>query len=248
MSEKPAYEDLEQRILELEQSNRNRKQTEKARLESKQRYERLVNTIPCALYDYIRFADGRNRFIYISPQCRQIFEQDADRIIDDSNLLWGMVHPEDVERLKQEDVAAHRTGELFQSEVRIVLPDGRIKWIQLTSMPGTHHVGSQVIWSGVILDITERKQAKEEKNQWVSKPQLALAEIKTLKGIVPICSFCKKVRDDQGYWEQVEVYVKQHTQADFSHGICPECAQKHYPGMRLYDDDETPCRPPRPPA
>ena len=57
----------------------------------------------------------------------------------------------------------------------------------------------------------------------------ALAEIKTLRGIVPICANCKQIRDDQGYWNQVECYVRDHTEAEFSHGMCPECIQKLYP-------------------
>ena len=59
----------------------------------------------------------------------------------------------------------------------------------------------------------------------------ALAEIKTLRGIVPICAGCKKIRDDQGYWNQVEVYVEDHTEAQFSHGLCPECSRRLYPGL-----------------
>ena len=65
----------------------------------------------------------------------------------------------------------------------------------------------------------------------------ALKEIKTLKGILPICSFCKNIRDDKGYWEKVEVYVQRHSQADFSHSICPDCARKHYPELNLFDDE-----------
>jgi sigma-B regulation protein RsbU (phosphoserine phosphatase) len=57
----------------------------------------------------------------------------------------------------------------------------------------------------------------------------ALAQIKTLRGTVPICACCKKIRDDKGYWNQVEVYVRDHTEAQFSHGICPECSAKLYP-------------------
>jgi ligand-binding sensor protein len=57
----------------------------------------------------------------------------------------------------------------------------------------------------------------------------ALTEIKTLTGILPICSFCKKIRDDKGYWEQVEVYINKHTEADFSHGVCPKCMKEQYP-------------------
>jgi hypothetical protein len=59
----------------------------------------------------------------------------------------------------------------------------------------------------------------------------ALAEVKQLRGILPICSYCKKVRSDQDYWQQVESYVAQHTEAKFSHGICPECWQQHVKPM-----------------
>ncbi len=58
-----------------------------------------------------------------------------------------------------------------------------------------------------------------------------LEEIKTLRGILPLCSFCKKIRDDQGYWNQVDVYIQQHSEADISHGICPDCLQQHYPKL-----------------
>ena len=61
----------------------------------------------------------------------------------------------------------------------------------------------------------------------------ALDEIKRLKGILPICASCKKIRDDHGYWHQVEEYVREHSEADFSHGICPECAAKLYPDINL---------------
>ena len=63
----------------------------------------------------------------------------------------------------------------------------------------------------------------------VEKLQRALKEVKALRGILPICSFCKKIRDDSGYWNQVEVYVKEHSDADFSHSVCPDCMKKHYP-------------------
>ncbi|MHB8910844.1 MAG: response regulator [Syntrophales bacterium] len=68
----------------------------------------------------------------------------------------------------------------------------------------------------------------------------ALDQIKTLRGIVPICSNCKKIRDDQGYWSQVEVYVRDHTEAEFSHSICPECREKLYPELVRKKTDGTP--------
>ncbi len=77
--------------------------------------------------------------------------------------------------------------------------------------------------------ITERKQADEEREKLVRDLQKALSEVKRLKGILPICASCKKIRDDQGYWNQVEVYIRDHSEAEFSHGICPECREKLYP-------------------
>ncbi|MFH0730022.1 MAG: response regulator transcription factor [Pseudomonadota bacterium] len=59
----------------------------------------------------------------------------------------------------------------------------------------------------------------------------AVDQIKTLRGIIPICANCKKIRDDQGYWRQVEIYIRNHTEAEFSHGLCPECLEKLYPGF-----------------
>lgn len=68
----------------------------------------------------------------------------------------------------------------------------------------------------------------ENKNNALER---ALAEIKTLRGFLPICCHCKKIRDDKGYWQQIEQYVRAHTEAEFSHGICPECLDKHYPDI-----------------
>lgn len=65
----------------------------------------------------------------------------------------------------------------------------------------------------------------------------ALKEVKTLSGLIPICSNCKKIRDDEGYWQQVETYVRNHSTADFSHGICPECYEKLYPDFPNSDDE-----------
>ncbi len=89
--------------------------------------------------------------------------------------------------------------------------------------------GQQVTLLGTVQDITDRKKSDEERELLITELQTALDEIKTLRGIIPICSFCKMIRDDQGFWNQVEEYVKEHSEANFSHSMCPECAHKHYP-------------------
>lgn len=81
----------------------------------------------------------------------------------------------------------------------------------------------------VFQDVTENKKLSREREEIISKLQGALTEIKTLRGIVPICAYCKQIRDDKGFWNQVEAYVSQHTNAEFSHSICPTCLKGHYP-------------------
>ena len=86
----------------------------------------------------------------------------------------------------------------------------------------------QVALEKSILMRTIRRQ-QEEKDQLIRQLQDALDQVKTLKGIVPICASCKKIRDDKGYWQQVETYIQDHSDAEFSHGVCPDCLRKYYP-------------------
>jgi len=78
-------------------------------------------------------------------------------------------------------------------------------------------------------EVAERKRAEEEREKVISQLQHALAQVKKLSGLLPICASCKKIRDDRGYWLQVEEYIRDHSEAQFTHGICPECARKLYP-------------------
>ena len=79
----------------------------------------------------------------------------------------------------------------------------------------------------------ERKQLENEKEHLIRELQESLAKVKRLSGLLPICASCKKIRDDKGYWNQVETYLSEHSDAKFSHGICPECGKKLYP--EFYD-------------
>jgi DNA-binding NtrC family response regulator len=78
-------------------------------------------------------------------------------------------------------------------------------------------------------EISQRRKVEEEREKLISELKQALAEVKTLSGLLPICASCKKIRDDKGYWNQIEVYIRNHSDAEFSHGLCPECAKKLYP-------------------
>ena len=89
--------------------------------------------------------------------------------------------------------------------------------------------GKTIGFQGTIRDITEKKQVEEEREKLIAKLQETISQVKTLSGLLPICVSCKKIRDDEGYWNQIEAYLKNHSELEFSHSICPECAEKLYP-------------------
>lgn len=89
---------------------------------------------------------------------------------------------------------------------------------------------------GVGLDISERVQTEQEKEELIKKLQETLSEVKQLSGLLPICASCKKIRDDQGYWNQIESYIHKHSEAKFSHGMCPECSDRIYGDQDWYNN------------
>jgi PAS domain S-box-containing protein len=89
-----------------------------------------------------------------------------------------------------------------------------------------------------VRDVTERKRAEEERELLITELQKALSEVKTLTGLLPMCASCKRVRDDGGYWNQIEAYFKTRSDVQFSHGLCPECITKLYPGMDISSTDK----------
>jgi hypothetical protein len=105
----------------------------------------------------------------------------------------------------------------FTTEFRIVLPSKEIIWVRCRSKPASKSTRGVVKWVGCIVDITELKETQDE--------------LKQLRGILPLCSFCKKIRNDKGYWEKVDSYICNHSEAEISHGICPECMSKNYPDI-----------------
>jgi hypothetical protein len=108
-------------------------------------------------------------------------------------------------------------------------------WIELSSYPLTDRTGKIIGVIEHVKDISDRKQAEERVKRSMAELEKsnrelkeALAKVKTLSGLIPICSVCKKIRDDQGYWNLVELYIKKHSDAEFTHGLCPKCEGEFY--------------------
>jgi len=107
------------------------------------------------------------------------------------------------------------------------LANGEIREVEVFTGPIIYE--SRSLLCSVVHDITQRKLDQLQREKLISSLQQALQEIKTLRGILPICSHCKKIRDDKGSWSRIEHYVREHSEATFSHGICPDCVKEHYP-------------------
>ena len=133
------------------------------------------------------------------------------------------VHPDDRARTLNQNGNVRGGGQALSFENRYLCKDGSFRWLRWNATPDA---AQQVIYS-VARDVTATKQAEAERERLVAELQSALAEIKVLQDILPICSYCRKIRSDDNYWLTVEAYLAQHTNTQFTHGICPECMREH---------------------
>lgn len=132
------------------------------------------------------------------------------------------------EEIKKEMEKA-RINQRVQFEFRHRIADGTIRDVEVFSSRIDAN-GKELLHS-IIHDITHRKKMEEEREKLIDDLQRALQEVRKLSGLLPICANCKKIRNDKGYWEQLEEYIGQRSEAEFSHGICPDCLKKLYPEL-----------------
>ena len=139
-----------------------------------------------------------------------------------SQPMFEFVHPEDRARSAEQNRRVRSGGQALSFENRYRCKDGSFRWLLWNANPDHDN---QVIY-GLARDITERKQAEEERERLLRELQAALAEVKTLQRILPICAYCKRIRDDTNYWQTVEAYMVKYANSQFTHGICPQCYEK----------------------
>ena len=136
-----------------------------------------------------------------------------------SKPMFEFVHPDDRQRTVDQNRSVRTGGQALAFENRYLCKDGSYRWLLWNATPDLEH---QLIYS-VARDITELKRAEQERERLVLELQSALAEVKELQTTLPICMYCKSIRDDENYWQTVEAYIAHHTHTRFSHGICPAC-------------------------
>jgi PAS domain S-box-containing protein len=184
-------------------------------------------------YDWEYWIDARGELVYMSPSCERVTGYSCQAFLEDSGLLERIIHPDDCGLASvhlHEDITSYETAPR-SLDFRIVHKDGGIRWIGhvCQAVRGDHGE-----WMGRRCsnrDITDSKKTEGERERLIEQLQQALAQVKALSGFLPICASCKKIRDDQGYWQQLESYIRDHSEAEFSHGLCPDCARRLYPDL-----------------
>lgn len=126
-----------------------------------------------------------------------------------------------------------RDGAVTSIESRFQSPSGTDRWVEIHAKALRDSENQEICYEGSVEDITTRKQVDAERDRLIRELKFALAHVKTLAGLLPICSSCKKIRDAEGRWNMLESYIENHSQAHFTHSFCPECASRLYPEVFL---------------
>ena len=195
-----------------------RKRMEHAVMESELRYRTIFETAGDAIYILDAEGDNAGRITAANRAACEMHGYTQEELLSMN-----------IQELNTPETAKHTPwllkriieGETLKTEVQHYRKDGSIITVEVTGVLMNIQGHKYVL--GMNRDVTERKNSEIEKELLISKLRTALDGIKQLKGLLPICSWCKKVRNDKGYWMQVEKYVEENTEATFTHGICPEC-------------------------
>lgn len=171
------------------------------------------------------------RLVFVNDRLGALLGIEAKGLV--GSHIKEIVYPDDVDSARERH-EKRVSGEIGPStyDLRFKTASGEPLWVFVSA--------SRIKWKGnhavlaMITDINERKRLESEREEMIGELQRAIADVKTLTGLLPICASCKKIRDDNGYWQQVESFIGERTEAEFSHGICPDCFKRLYPE---YADD-----------
>ncbi len=196
-----------------------RKLAEEVLKESEERFRLLVENAPEGI-----FVQTNGLFAYVNHTAVKLFGGARPSVMIGQPVLSRIhsdYHDFVRDRMKSLNIDRKAVPLMEQKFLRL---DGTHFDVEVSAVPFVYdnEQGAIVFFR----DVSDRKRAEEEREKILAELQNALARVKLLSGFLPICAWCKKIRDDKGYWNQIEAYIKEHSEAEFSHSICPECAEK----------------------
>ncbi|MFA5182501.1 MAG: PAS domain S-box protein [Syntrophales bacterium] len=185
----------------------------------------LLDTIPSPIF----YKDTAGKYLGCNRAYVEIMGKSREEVVGKD--VYNLYPPEiaDLYVKKDRELYEHPGNQIYDGKFSAA--DGTVRDVIISKATYTDTSKNIAGVVGIFIDITDRKHAAEALEEERRRLQQSLDEVRTLRGIVPICANCKKIRDDKGYWNQVEKYVSEHTDAEFSHGICPDCAKKLYPDI-----------------
>ncbi len=188
---------------------------------------RLLDLVPVArgalveaINEGMLVVDGEGRIIDMNPAMSTMLDV-APRKLMGTPVDSALGERPEIQSLL--DLDPGPGGEDLEAEIQI---GGRDFEVRVVLFGGGAENRGRLL---VMREQTERKQMERERERLISELREALTQVKTLKGMLPLCANCKKVRDDEGYWHQVDVYIRDHSDAEITHGICPDCHELLYP-------------------
>ncbi|THB77806.1 MAG: PAS domain S-box protein [Desulfobulbaceae bacterium] len=159
-----------------------------------------------------------------------------DQIQPDRQQFLETIHPEDSQGVLTAIEKSLRDDVSYDVQYRVSRPDGTIRFVHSYGQVERNRTGIPTKMIATVLDITDRKADELERDRLIAELGRATREISELSGLLPICSHCKKVRDDKGYWKQIESYIEERSTAEFSHSICQDCLDEHFPEYNLDEE------------
>lgn len=178
--------------------------------------------------DWVYWLDENGDTRYVSPAFQTLTGYSPGEFAGFREVVEKLVHPDDREKFQRHHQSALQGQSTSGIEFRIVAKKGEEKWISHVCRAIRDSSGTFLGVRAANSDITERKRIEREREQVIEDLQKALAKVRTLDGLLPICANCKKIRDDSGYWNRLEKYIQERSDAEFSHSICPDCAYQLY--------------------
>lgn len=167
----------------------------------------------------VHAADGT--YVYASPACERLFGHTPASLIGRS--AYDFIHPEDIARVEANHSAHSHAETRPPLEYRLRRADSSYVWVETISDAPHRGVHVEQILC-VTRDVSERRAASEAQARLIRALEDRIEQVRTLTGLLPICAWCKSIRDDEGYWHEVDAYLAKRTAMEFTHGACPSCA------------------------